>query len=83
MTEKNNAQERIEEVVKEELAKANLIDEKESIFTKAKKALTSDFAKEIYGAMALGVLQGVIAKATLNALSDVVTEDDTIIEIED
>lgn len=83
MTEKNTAKERIEEVVKEELNKANLLEEKESIFTKVKKAVTSDTAKQLYGAMALGIAQGVVARLTFETLGNLGSEDETIIEIED
>ena len=83
MTEKNTAKERIEEVVKEELNKANLLEEKETIFTKVKKAVTSDTAKQFYGAMALGIAQGVMARLTFETLGNLGSEDETIIEIED
>lgn len=83
MTEKNTAKERIEDVVKEELNKANLNEEKESIFTKVKKAVTSDTAKQVYGAMALGIAQGVMARFTFETLGNLGSEDETIIEIED
>ena len=83
MTEKNTAKERIEDVVKEELNKANLIDEKETIFTKVKKAVTSDTAKKVYGAMALGIAQGAMARLTFETLEKLGSEDEAIIEIED
>ena len=83
MTEKNTAKERIEDVVKEELNKANLNEEKESIFTKVKKAVTSDTAKQVYGAMALGIAQGVMARFTFETLGNLGSEDETIIEIEE
>lgn len=83
MTEKNTAKERIEDVVKEELNKANLNEEKETIFTKVKKAVTSDTAKQVYGAMALGIAQGVMARFTFETLGNLGSEDETIIEIEE
>lgn len=83
MTEKNTAKERIEDVVKEELNKANLNEEKETIFTKVKKAVTSDTAKQVYGAMALGIAQGVMARFTFETLEKLGSEDETIIEIEE
>lgn len=83
MTEKNTAKERIEEVVKEELNKANLLEEKETIFTKVKNAVTSDTAKQVYGAMALGIAQGVMARLTFETLEKLGSEDETIIEIEE
>lgn len=69
----------VEELVKEKMEE---IDKKESIFNKAKKALTSKTAKEIYMAMAAGILQGVIAKYTFDSLNKM-DDEDTIIEIED
>lgn len=85
MTEKKTANERIEEVVKEELNKANLLEEKETIFTKVKNAVTSDIAKQVYGAMALGIAQGVMARLTFEALGDLGSENETetIVEIEE
>lgn len=83
MTEKKTANERIEEVVKEELNKANVLEEKETIFTKVKNAVTSDTAKQVYGAMALGIAQGVMARLTFETLEKLGSEDETIIEIED
>lgn len=81
MTENNK--EKIEELVKDELTRANLITEKESIFTKAKKVLTSKTAKEFYGALAFGVAQGIMARLTFDALGNLGSENDTIIEIEE
>ena len=85
MTEKKTANERIEEVVKEELNKANLLEEKETIFTKVKKVVTSETAKKVYGAMALGIAQGVMARLTFETLGDLGSENETetIIEIEE
>ena len=85
MTEKKTAKERIEEVVKEELNKADLPEEKESIFTKVKNAVTSDTAKQVYGAMALGIAQGVMARLTFETLEKLGSEDETetILEIEE
>ena len=85
MTEKKTANERIEDVVKEELNKANLGKEKETIFTKVKKVATSETAKKVYGAMALGIAQGVMARFTFETLGDLGSENETetIIEIEE
>lgn len=85
MTEKKTANERIEEVVKEELNKANLLEEKESIFTKVKNAVTSDTAKQVYGAMALGIAQGLMARLTFDTIGKIDSEDETetIVEIEE
>lgn len=78
MTEKKT----VEEMIKEGVEKMEEANKKESIFGKAKKALTSKTAKEIYMTMAAGILQGVIAKYTFDTLNKT-GEDDTIIEIED
>lgn len=85
MTEKKTANERIEEVVKEELNKANLLEEKETIFTKVKNAVTSETAKKVYGAMALGIAQGVMARLAFETLGELGSENETetIVEIEE
>ena len=85
MTEKKTANERIEEVVKEELNKANLLEEKETIFTKVKNVVTSDTAKKVYGAMALGIAQGVMARLAFETLGELGSENETetIVEIEE
>lgn len=81
MTEKNTAKENIQQIVDEELRKAKVIEKKESIFDKAKEALTSDTAKKIYSAMAMGVVQGALARFTFDTLGEL--EDDMTIKIED
>ena len=85
MTEKKTANERIEEVVKEELNKANLLEEKETIFTKVKNVVTSETAKKVYGAMALGIAQGVMARLAFETLGELGSENETetIVEIEE
>lgn len=75
--------ETLDELVKEELNKMKGTEQKESIFAKAKKALTSDTAKEVYTTIAMGILQGVIASWTYDTLRDIQTDDETVIEIEE
>lgn len=83
MTDKKEFDEKIERLVKEGVDKMEQIDKKESIFDKAKKALTSDTAKEIYKTMAMGILQGAIATWTFDTISGLQEPDETVIEIED
>lgn len=83
MTENNTSKERVEEMIKEELGKMDAEpQQKESIFEKTKKALTSDTAKKVYSAMAMGVVQGALARFTFDTLGELESED-VVLEIED
>lgn len=77
MTEERNMneQEVIDAAVEEVTAK------KDSFMNKAKKALTSDLAKDIYKTILLGVIQGTVAKVAYNSLSEI--DDDDVVEIGD
>lgn len=83
MTDKKVTNEKIEQLVKEGIDKMEQIDKKESIFDKAKKALTSDTAKEVYMTLAMGILQGAIATWTFDTINGLQEPDETLIEIED
>lgn len=76
-----NEKKTFEDVVREGVEKMKNVDKKETIFDKAKKVMVSDYAKNLYGAIAMGVVQGAIARFTFDTLGKL--DDSTLIEIED
>lgn len=75
--------EALDELVKEELNKMKDTEQKESIFAKAKKTLTSETAKEFYKAAAFGIVQGIVANWTFDTINEFQSNDTTVIEIEE
>lgn len=80
--ENMNKQQMTDEELIKQILEEQAPEQKESIFRKVKNTLSSDTAKEIYQALAIGTLQGLIAGAIATKVMNTDFNTDTL-EIEE